>query len=146
VPRSEGRGCLLDTVRFTLEDYEQLSDRAKGYFNRERFRPEKEWVRCTSLPQSQKRVLTVTLTPGNIDFFEHLDFQDTIAHLEKLDDAYYQVIPCFEALLNAYGNADSTKMYSSRDLYLHYQRRYIEEHSISIYDMNDERQCFSRRI
>lgn len=145
VPHSEGRGRLLDKVRFTLEDYEQLSDRAKGYFNRERFRPEKEWVTSAPLLQNKKRVLTVTLTPENIDFFEHLDFQDTIAYLEKMDDTYYRVIPNFETLLKAYGNTNGTKMYSARDLYLHYQKRYITDHKIAIYDVNDERQCFSRR-
>lgn len=146
VPHSEGRGHLLDNVRFTLEDYEQLSERAKSYFNRKHFRPENEWLRSLPLPQSTKRVLTITLTPENIDFFEQLDFQDTIAYLEKLDDTYYQVIPDFETLMKAYGDVDSTKMYSARDLYLHYQRRYIAQHHIEVYDINDERQCFSRRI
>lgn len=146
VPHSEGRGSLLDKVRFTLEDYGQLSDRAKGYFNRDRFRPEKEWVRSASLPQATKRVLTVTLTPENIDFFEQLDFQDAIAYLEALDDAYYQTVPSFEALLETYGNPHGTRMYSARDLYMHYQKRYLADHTIVIHDINDERQCFSRRI
>ena len=146
VPHSEGRGRLLDNIRFTSDDYEQLSDKLKCYFNRNRFKPEKEWVRSDLLPQSSKRVLTLTLTPDNIEFFEHLDFNDTIAYLEKLDDTYYQIIPTFEELIKIYGNPDGTKMYSARDLYLHYQKRYIEDHNIAVYDINDERQCFSRRI
>ena len=146
VPHGEGRGHLLDKVRFTLDDYEQLSEKAKGFFNRDRFKPEKEWVQSAELPQPSRRVLAVTLTPDNIDFFENLNFQDTIAYLEKLDDTYYQVIPSFAELMKMYGDANGTKMYSARDLYLHYQRRYLADHPIEIYDMNDERQCFSRRI
>lgn len=146
VPHSEGRGRLLDKVRFTLEDYSRLSDRARACFNRERFRPEKEWVGSASWLRSSRRALTVTLTPENIDFFEQLGFQETIAYLEELDDAYYRVIPDFETLLKAYGDAASTKMYSARDLYLHYQTRYIEEHQIRICDINDERKCFIRRM
>lgn len=146
IPHSEGRGHLLDKVRFTLDDYEKLSERAKSFFNRDRFRPEKEWINSSAPPQSSRRVLTVTLTPDNIELFEKLDFADTIAYLEKLDDTYYQTIPSFEQLLKIYGDAKGSKMYSARDLYLHYQKRYIADNNISIYDINDERQCFSRRI
>ena len=146
VPHAEGRGRLLDKVRFTQEDYEKLSGKAKGYFNRERFRPEKEWIQLAPLPENEKRVLTVTLTPENVGFFEQLDFQKTIAYLEDLDDTYYQTIPSFDTLLKQYGDPNSTQMYSARDLYLHYQRRYIAEQNMEIYDINDERQCFSRRF
>lgn len=146
VPHSEGRGRLLDKVRFTLDDYEQLSDRVKGYFNRDRFRPEREWVNSESLPETQYRVLTVTLTPENINFFEGQSFEETIAYLENLDDAYYQLIPGFEELIGMYGDTAGTQMYSARDLYLHYQRRFIADHNIHVYDINDERQCFIRRI
>lgn len=146
VPHSEGRGRLLDKVRFTLDDYEQLSGKAKKCFNRDRFRTEGEWARSGSLPEARHRVLTVTLTPDNIDFFEGLSFEETIAYLEDLDDAYYQAIPGFEELIALYGDDAGRKMYSARDLYLNYQRRYISEQKISIYDINDERQCFSRRI
>lgn len=146
VPHSEGRGRLLDNGRFTLEDYNQLSDRVKRYFNRGRFKSEKEWIQSVSVPQGNKRVLTLTLTPDNIDYFEQLDFNETIAFLEKLDDTYYDSIPSFEQLLKTYGDTNGIKMYSARDLYLHYQKRYIADHNIVVYDINDERQCFSRRI
>lgn len=146
VPHAEGRGHLLDSSRLSLEDYAQLSNKVKSYFNRERFRPEKEWVQELSLPRPEKRVLTVTLTPDNIDYFEQLSFDDTIAYLEKLDDTYYQIIPSLEELLIIYGDPNGTKMYSARDMYLHYQKRYIADHNLSLYDINDERQCFSRRI
>ena len=146
VPHSEGKGQLLDKVRLTLADYEQLSDRAKSLFNRERFRTESEWVQEKALPCPEKRALTVTLRPDNVDFFEHLTFEDTVSYLEKLDDTYYEQIPSFSALLELYGDRNGEKLYSARDLYLHYQRRYIAEHNLQVYDINDERQCFSRRF
>jgi hypothetical protein len=98
-----------------------------------------------NLPKPEKRVLTLTLTAENIDFFENMDFGETIAYLEELDDNYYRLIPEFEELMKIY-SGKSSKMYSARDLYMCYQRMYIAEHNLDVYDINDERQCFSRRI
>lgn len=146
VPHSEGRGKFMEEIRLTLDDYELLSQRVKMLFNRERFKTEQEWVRTESFPKSEQRVLTVTLTPDNISFFENQSFDETIAYLEALDDEYYKIIPNFESLIKQYGNLNGNRMYSARDLYMTYQRRYIEDYHISIYDINDERQCFVRRI
>ncbi len=145
VPHSEGRGKLLDNIRFSLEDYVKLSDRVKSLFNRNRFKTEQEWLSEEKLPSPERRVLTLTLTSKNIDFFENMGFKETIAYLEELDDNYYRLIPEFEELMKIYGRK-SSKMYSARDLYMCYQRMYIAEHNLKIYDINDERQCFSRRI
>ena len=146
VPHSEGRGKFMEAIRLTLDDYELLSQRVKMLFNRERFKTERQWVQTKTFPQSEQRVLTVTLTPDNISFFENQSFDETIAYLEALDDEYYKIIPNFESLIKQYGNLNGNRMYSARDLYMTYQRRYIEDHHISIYDINDERQCFVRRI
>lgn len=145
IPHSEGRGQLLEPVRFTVEDYKNLSENVRGRVNWSRFKTEGQWLR-DGFPVAQKRVLTVTLTPENVDFFETLPFEETIAYLEKLDDAYYAAIPSVEELAEIYGDPNGNRYYSARDLYLNYQRRYIAEHGINIYDMNDERQCFSRRF
>lgn len=146
VPHSEGRGKFMEAIRLTLDDYELLSQRVKMLFNRERFKTERQWVQTKTFPQSEQRVLTVTLTPENISLFEKQTFDETIAYLEALDDEYYKIIPNFESLIKQYGNLNGNRMYSARDLYMTYQRRYIEDHHISIYDINDERQCFVRRI
>ena len=146
VPHSEGRGKFMEAIRLTLDDYELLSQRVKMLFNRERFKTERQWVQTKTFPQSEQRVLTVTLTPENISLFEKQTFDETIAYLEALDDEYYKIIPNFESLIKQYGNLNGNRMYSDRDLYMTYQRRYIEDHHISIYDINDERQCFVRRI
>lgn len=145
IPHSEGRGRLLEPVRFSKAGYEQLSDDVRGRINWNRFKTESAWLE-SGFPELEKRVLTVTLTPENIDFFEHLPFDETIAYLEKLDDDYYAAMPTVEELAKIYGDPKGGSYYSARDLHLTYQRRYIADHNIDVYDMNDERQCYSRRF
>ena len=145
VPHGEGRGRFLESVRFSVEDWENLSENVRGRINWNRFKTESEWLRG-GFPATEKRVLTVTMTPENTDFLEGMSFEETIAYLEELDDNYYASIPSVEELALIYGNPRGDRYYSARDLYLSYQLRYIADHSIEIYDMNDERQCFSRRF
>lgn len=145
IPHGEGRGHLLEPVRFSAADCGNLSDDVRGRINWNRFKTESEWLKC-GFPINEKRVLTVTLTPENVDFFESLPFGETIAYLEKLDDDYYAAIPGVEELAKLYGDPNGDRYYSARDLYLNYQRRYIEDHKLKVYDMNNERQCFSRRF
>ncbi len=145
VPHGEGRGRLLETIRFSAGDYKRLSEQVRSRINTTRFKTEAEWLQC-GFPVCEKRVLTVTLTPENVQFFEGLPFEDTITYLENLDDAYYAAIPSAEELARRYGNPKGERYYSARDLYLYYQRCYIAEHKLKIYDINDERQCFSRRF
>lgn len=145
IPHGEGRGRLLEPVRLSVEDCSKLSDNVRSRINWNRFKTEREWLRDGFSPVS-RRVLTVTLTPENVDFFEGLSFEETIVYLEKLDDDYYSSIPTVEELAGIYGNPNGNHYYSARDLYLSYQRRYIADHKLDIYDINDERQCFSRRF
>ncbi len=145
VPHSEGRGKLLDKIRFSSEDYAHLSEKIRGRINTARFKTEAQWLKC-GFPAVEKRALTVSLTQENLPFFEELPFVETISYLEKLDDDYYAAIPTATELARLYGDPDGERYYSARDLYLHYQRRYIADNGIEIYDINDERQCFSRRF
>lgn len=145
VPHSEGRGRLLDPIRFSKADYKKLNENVRKRINANRFKTEKEWLQ-SGFPANEKRVLTVTLTPENVDFFENQPFEETIMYLERPDDDYYSVIPTVEELATLYGDANGDRYYSARDLYLHYQRQYIADNGIEIYDVNDERQCFSRRF
>ena len=144
VPHSEGRGRLLDPVRFCAGDYEALSGKVRSRINTDRFKTEGEWLGI-GFPLAEKRALTLTLTRENMDLFEGMSFKDTVSWLEKLDDDYYSVIPSAAELAKIYGNPEGTGYYSARDLYLNYQRRHIADNGIKIYDVNDERQSFSRR-
>lgn len=145
VPHAEGKGASLNSVRFSQNDYDGLSDRVKKYLNTNRFKSEKEWLHIPEAFFADKRMVALTLTPENVEQFENMEFDKTISYLENLDEEYYRVIPNAEALMKWYGDTDSDLFYSARDLYLNYQRRYIEEYQIEIYDVNDECQCFSRR-
>lgn len=145
IPHCEGRGQKLESIRMTANDYQELSNAVRAKINRNRFKTESEWLQ-SGFPICEKRVLTVTLRPENISFFEGISFEETIAYLEKLDDDYYKAIPNVEQLARLYGNSHGDRFYSARDLYMYYQRQYIAEHKIEIYDINDERQCFSRRF
>lgn len=146
VPHREGRGAALDPIRLTAEGHGALSGKVKAHFNREIFRPEQEWLAQPALPQPEKRVVTLSLTPENIGQFEAMPFGETIRYLEGLDDAYYAAVPAFEALADRYGDPAGQKFYSARDLYMEYQRRFIREQNLQIYNINDERQHFSRRF
>ena len=136
---------MLEPVRFSAEDFRKLSEDVRGRINWNRFKTEADWLH-SGFPTTENRVLTVTLRPDNVDFFEKLSFEETIAYLEKLDDLYYACIPTVEELAKIYGDPNGNRYYSARDLYLNYQQRYIADHSLKLYDMNDERHCFSRRF
>lgn len=145
VPHAEGRGASLDKVRLTLSDYEQLSDRAKSFFNRSRFRTEREWIVENALPRYENRFIGISLTPDNIDALENQSFEETIASIEALDDGYHAALPDLDQLTQCFGDPESNALYNSRDLIQGWQRRYIAEHQLNLYDIHDERQHFIRR-
>lgn len=146
VPHAEGRGITLNPVRFREEDYNLLSDAVKQRFNRQKFKPESQWVQENQFSLWEQRSMTLSLTPENIDFFEQISFDEAIQYLDKLDDDYFAVMPPLSKLVKLYGNPTNSEFYNERDLYLKYQRRYIEDNQLSLYDINDERQCSCRRF
>ncbi len=145
IPHAEGRGASLDPVRLRGSDFDALLPAIQSRFNRKVFKTEAEWLSSDPLPIPEKRALTISLTPENVDFFQVLPFDETIAYLEKLDDDYYSVLPSIPELMERYGAPAGDGLYSFRDLCLHYQRRYVAEHGLRLYDVTDERGCFSRR-
>ncbi len=91
-------------------------------------------------------MLGISLTPENIAFFEKMPYADAISWIEELDDNYYRIMPSIETLAKHYGCCDGDKIFDQRDLYLYYQSQYIKDCGLTLYDINDERQCFSRRF
>lgn len=146
IPHGEGRGKFLDPIRFSDADFEALDERAKALINLSRFKSEAAWLAEGSFPEMQNRALGLTLTKDNIEMFESMPFNETIAFLEKLDDDYYSIVPSLPILAEKYGDAGNPRWYSLRDLYMKYQRRYISETGLVIHDINDERGHFSRRF
>lgn len=137
-PHSGGRGINLLDAKMTVDDYEKLSSNAKRYFNRSRNQTPAEWLHG-QVPIPKNRILTLSLLPPNIDFLEHQSFEDTLRSLEKLDEDYYDKIPDFQSLLERYALPEDNHLYSQKDLYLLYQKRYIEDAHINVLDVTDER-------
>ena len=144
IPHGEGRGALLEPVRFTARDLEKLGPKGKDRLNKRRFRTEREWV-LGDWPEEQSRSLLISLTPENIGELENADFESVIRRAEALDDGYYAALPPFKALCERYGDPDGIGFYGKRDLFQRFQKRYIAEHGLTIRDVTDERFCGSRR-
>lgn len=145
IPHGEGRGITLDPVRLRQRDLETLPETVTQRLNSNAYRTEAAWLCLTPLPLPEKRMVALSLTPENMDFFEKLPFGETIRYLEELDDAYYRALPPVPELLELYGDPDSDLLYSFRDLCMNYGRRFLLEHPSDVADVTDERGCFSRR-
>ncbi len=145
VPHGEGRGRMMENIRLTAKDLENLPPAVLARLNMTRYKPEKEWLHG-SFSAPSKRVLTLMLTQENIARYESMPPDAVICELEALDDAYYRAVPPLSELARRYGDPDGDRIFSERDLYLYYQRRFIAETGLQIHDMNDERQHFSRRF
>lgn len=137
-PHSGGRGVTLLDSKMTVEDHESLSEAAKQRFNRNSNKTPAEWL-DTELPAVEHRVLTLSLLPSIIEQLEQRSFEETLQALERMDEEYYSIIPDFKSLLNMYADPGDRRLYTKKDLYLLYRRRYIAEHKLTIPDMSDER-------
>ncbi len=85
------------------------------------------------------------LCSDNIDMFEKMSCDEIVAYVERLDDAYYGAIPQINELAEIYGDKTNTKMNRLRDLYWKWQKRFIADHSIDIYNVTNERLCSTVR-
>lgn len=137
-PHSGGRGVRLLDSKITVDDYEKLSPNVKRYFSRNKNKTPMEWIDSHELPPD-KRILTLSLLPTNIEHLENQTFEDTLKELEKMDEDYYNKIPEFQKLLERYADSKDIHLYSRKDLYLLYRKRFIEEEDISVLDVTDER-------
>lgn len=144
LPHGKGRGRSLDSLRLTAEDLTGLSDSVVQRLSA--CRTESEWISDGTWEVPTKRTLTLALTPEEIDQLESMSLEDILSYLEDLDDTYYAAIPSCDELAALYGNPSGTRLYRRfRDLYLEWQQRYLAEHGIDIWDMNDETHHFSVR-
>ena len=146
VPHAEGRGALLDPIRLTQTDYDSLDTPVRQRLNRERYRTEAEWLALKDWNEPQRRSLLISLTPENIARYEDAPFDEIIAEVERLDEAYYAALPSYEALAARYGNPEGDCFYGRRDLFARYQKAFIREHRLALYDVTDERFSGSRRF
>lgn len=143
---AKGRGEALSDLRLTKAAFDDLPEIVRQNFIRIPHRTEGEWLQMGVFPQAQRRALTLTLTPKNMDRLEQMEPDAIIRELEDMDDAYYAAIPSMEELARQYGRPDNQQLFRLRDLYLQWQKRYLKDHPISVPDMNDERHSFSTRL
>lgn len=143
-PHAGGRGLALVDKKIDLNDYNCMSDSIKKYFNRNSNKTPMEW-KSTNLPEVNSRMLHLSLLPTNIERLEKQDYEETLLELEKMDEEFYGIIPSFNSLLDMYVKQDDDKrLYTKKDLYAHYRRRFIKENGLSIKDI-DERYNYSLR-
>ena len=145
VPHEEGRGVSLNAIRFSQGDYDALSGRAREMLNVKRYKTEGEWIATHCYAEPENRSLIVSLSPDNIDRLEAMPFDEVIARVERLDEAYYGELPGYAALAERYGDPQGRAFYGQRDLFYHYQKAFLRDMGLTPYDVTDERQSGSRR-
>lgn len=144
LPDYRGRGHLVENSRLTREDCDALPDMVKRTFNAGRYKTEREWLEAP-LPEYTQRALIITLRKDNIEQFERMTCGEIVRYVEALDDAYYAAIPGINELAELYGDRTNERLYRPRDLFWMWQRRYIREHGLKLYDVTDERYCCTVR-
>lgn len=137
-PHSGGRGITILDSKITAADYESLSPSAKRYFNRKKNQTPTEWLN-TDLPAAEHRVLTLSLLPSTIERLERQSFEDTLRELEQIDEDYHSIVPDFRSLLTMYADPQDNRLYSQKDLYLLYRKRYISDTQAKVLNITDER-------
>ena len=115
-----------------------VKDRVKKYFNRQNNKTQREWKR-TLLDEVKYRSLQLSLLESNIEKLEKQSFEETFKEMENNDEIYYSTIPSFKELLMMYCDESDNYLYSKKDLYLIYRKKFIKENNIIIDDMSDER-------
>lgn len=145
LPDYRGRGNLTEDVRLTRESYMALPDTVKDRIQGSRYKTEQEWLSEGELPDYTNRALIISLRKDNIALLESMSCDEMVAYVEGLDDAYYQTIPSIHELAHLYGDPANTRLYRPRDLFWKWQKRYIKQNHIDIYDVTDERFCCTVR-
>lgn len=137
-PHSQGRGKNLIKSKISIDDYNKLSDSVKKYFNRQNNKTQREW-KGTLLDEVKYRSLQLSLLESNIEKLEKQSFEETFKEMENNDEIYYSTIPSFKELLIMYCDESDNYLYSKKDLYLIYRKKFIKENNIIIDDISDER-------
>lgn len=146
LPHSKGRGKHLKHLRLTAEELNALPEDILLHFMKTPHLTQEQWLSKDSLPLLEKRNLTLSLTPDNIEMLEGMTPEEMLEYIERKDDLYYHATPTAEELAQMYGDPSSHQLYRYRDLLLQWQQEYWQAHILTIDDMNDERYDFSIHI
>lgn len=143
LPHSKGRGKTVSDQRITRQEFDALPDEIRNAFQRIKHMTEAEWLSSGEITDSEKRNLTLVLTPENLEHFRSMPAAEMLGELEGMDDKYLNSMPPARELAARYGDPDSRQLYRLRDLLLKWQQRYILETGNTLYDMHDETHHFS---
>lgn len=143
-PHSGGRGKTIYSSKITINDYLNMSDDVKKYFNKANNKTPYEWFKSPP-KEVENRSLQLSLMPSNIEKLENSSFEDIVTYLEELDESFYDKVPSFTELLNKYVDINDDRLYTKKDLYQIYVKRYIDENNLDIVDITDERYSGSIR-
>ncbi len=130
-PHRGGRGISLVNSKVTEKDIKKLPENIQNLLNRNNHRTPKQW-RADPPEDSKYRQLQLSLLQNEMEQLENEEFSSIIDRLEKMDDAYYQLVPSFKELLNIYRDDNDSYIYSKKDLYAKYRQRYIQENNICL--------------
>ncbi len=144
VPHSEGRGRALEPIRAGLPELEALDEGVRSLMNRNVFRTEAEWI-ASGLEDETRRMILILLTDENIARYEGMPAADIVAEAEALDDGYYGALPPVKTLEEAYGDPHGDRLFSKKDLFDRWRKRWIAENGLKLYDVTNETQTGSRR-
>ena len=145
VPHAEGRGKHLEPIRLTADVFERLPRDVKVRLNRNIYKTEAAFCTPGAMKKESSRMLLLSLTPENIAEWERTPFAETLRQLEELDETYYAAFPAPTELIRTYGDPQSDRFYSQRDLLAAYRNRFAAAQGLSLYDVTNERQSGSRR-
>jgi len=143
-PHSMGKGTSIFDKKITISDLSKLSHNSKKYLNRDKNKTQSEWYNDNVIEENES-LITLSLLPINIDKLEHENIEDTYNDLVKMDENFYSLIPSFKKLLSLYYDSSDIRLYTKKDLYTIYRRRYINDHKLDINDI-DERYTNSIRV
>ena len=146
---AKGRGIEMTGERLTDTEFAQLPEAVRESFSSLPHLTEAEWIeKCENgvFPRTTGRNVTLVLTPENIGRIENMHAEEIIAEIEKMDDDFYDKMPAPQETAKLVGKRENRQIYRFRDLYLEWQKRYMAQTGLKIYDMNDERHSFSVRM
>ncbi|MBQ6515358.1 MAG: hypothetical protein IJI09_11640 [Clostridia bacterium] len=143
LPHSKGRGKTVLDYRITRQEFDALPEEIRNAFARVRHMTEAEWLSSGEIADSEKRNLTLVLTPGNMERLNTMPAADVLNELESMDDRYLREMPSARELAERYGDPANQQLFRLRDLLLKWQQQYIADTGNILYDMHDETHHFS---
>ena len=146
LPHAEGRGWFLESKRLRRSTFEQLPKSVQAHMPKVRTQAEAQWLHEGNFPEPGERHLTLSLTPENVNMYEGMPAAEIKSELERLDDAFYDVVPPATELARLYGDPAGDKLFRYRDLIRFWTKKYVRENHIGVHDMTDERGHFSVRV